>query len=176
MKVRTMAFCGMFSAFIVICAWLCIPAADGYITLQTFGLFLCLGTLGGKRGCLSVLVYLLLGAVGLPVFSGFQGGFSALIGPTGGYLMGFLFCALFYWLVTGLTGNRKGTQLVTMFGSLCVCYCFGSLWYYHMYIADGGSATVGFVVAKCVLPYLLPDIAKLLIAWQLSQKLKPFVY
>ena len=89
-----MALCGLFSALLAICAWISVPLADAAVTLQTFGVFLCLGTLGGKRGTTAILVYLLLGAVGLPVFSGFRGGFEALLGTTGGYLTGVLVSGL----------------------------------------------------------------------------------
>ena len=70
-KIRNMVLCGLFAALITLCAWLSIPLGDVAITLQTFAVFLCLSVLGGKLGTLTVLVYLLLGAVGIPVFSGF---------------------------------------------------------------------------------------------------------
>ena len=172
MKIKNMALCGLFSALLCLCAWLSFPFGDAAITLQTFGIFLCLGTLGGKRGTVSILVYLLLGAIGLPVFSGFRGGIGILLSTTGGYLTGFLACGLVYWLLSALFPNRT---LLAMLAGLLVCYCFGSMWYYHVY-TGGSSATLAFILAKCVLPFLLPDIAKLLLARHLSQKLKPFVY
>jgi len=176
MKVKTMALCGLFSALLAICAWIALPLGDVAVTLQTFGVFLCLGTLGGKRGTVSVFVYLLLGCVGLPVFSGFRGGLGALLGTTGGYLTGFLFSALFYWLLTALWGNHPRMQLASMGISLLICYIFGSLWYYAVYIQNGTAVTVGFIIIKCILPYLLPDIIKLILAWQLSRKLQRFAY
>ena len=90
MKVRNMALCGLFTAVLAVCAWLSVPMGDMVITLQTFGIFLTLGLLGGKRGSLAILVYLLLGAIGAPVFSGFRGGLGALLGTTGGYIFGML--------------------------------------------------------------------------------------
>ena len=171
-----MALCGLFSALLVVCAWIALPLGDVSVTLQTFGVFLCLGTLGGKRGTVSVLVYLLLGVVGLPVFSGFRGGFGILLGTTGGYLTGFLFSSLLYWLLTAVWRNQPRVQLFAMAAGLLVCYCFGSIWYYHVYLHGGGFATAGLIIMKCILPYLLPDLAKLLLAWHLSQKLQRFVY
>lgn len=171
-----MALCGLFSALLAVCAWIALPLGDAAVTLQTFGVFLCLGTLGGRRGTASVFVYLLLGAVGLPVFSGFRGGFGMLLGTTGGYLTGFLFSALLYWLLTALSGSRPKVQLAAMAAGLLVCYAFGSIWYYTIYLRGGTAVTIGFIIIKCILPYLLPDIAKLLLAWQLSQKLRRFVY
>ena len=172
MNVRNMTFCGIFSALLCLCAWLSFPLGDTAITLQTFGVFLCLGTLGGKRGTVSIFVYLLLGAVGLPVFSGFRGGIGTMLGTTGGYLTGFLVCGLVYWLLTFLFPRRTLPAMAT---GLLVCYLLGTVWYSIIY-TDSSAATFGFILAKCVFPFLLPDIAKLLLAYQLSKKLKPFVY
>ena len=102
MKARNMALCGLFTAILTVCAWISIPVGDMVITLQTFGIFLTLGLLGGKYGTVTMLVYLLLGAVGAPVFSGFRGGLGALLGTTGGYLFGFMLTCLCYRLLTGL--------------------------------------------------------------------------
>ena len=172
MKIRNMTLCGIFSALLCLCAWLSFPFGDTAITLQTFGVFLCLGTLGGKRGTVSIFVYLLLGAVGLPVFSGFRGGIGTLLTTTGGYLTGFLACGLVYWLLTALFPRHT---LLPMAAGLLVCYLFGSIWYSIVYTV-GSAATFGFILAKCVLPFALPDIGKLLLAYHSSKKLRPFVY
>jgi biotin transport system substrate-specific component len=79
MKTKDFAYIGLFAVIIAICSWLSVPATVPF-TLQTFAVFCALGLLGGKRGTLAVLVYLLLGAVGLPVFSGFMGGFGRAAG------------------------------------------------------------------------------------------------
>ena len=171
-----MALCGLFAALLALCAWLSFPLGDVAITLQTFGIFLCLGVLGGKRGTAAIFVYLLLGAAGLPVFSGFRGGIGMLLGTTGGYLTGFLASGLLYWLLTSFRTPSSKRQLLAMAAGLLVCYCFGSLWYYNVYIDSGSAVTFGFILIKCVLPYLLPDAIKLFFAWRLSQKLKRFVY
>ena len=168
MKVKNMALCGMFSALLALCAWIYVPFGDVAVTLQTFGIFLCLGILGGKRGSCAILVYLALGAAGLPVFSGFRGGIGALLGTTGGYLTGFGLCGLVYWLLTALFPKQ---QLLAMVAGLLICYGFGSLWYYHVYIDGGSAASLGFIVLKCVVPYLLPDTLKLILAQQLSKRI-----
>ena len=84
---RDMVYTAMFACLMTICAWISIPGQVPF-TLQTMGVFLAVGLLGGKRGTLAILVYVLMGAVGLPVFSGYQGGLARLAGPTGGYLAG----------------------------------------------------------------------------------------
>lgn len=173
MKAKNIALCGMFSALLALCAWLSLPMGDTSVSLQTFGVFLSLFVLGGKRGSIAIFVYLLLGVAGLPVFSGFRGGLGALLSPTGGYLAGFLACGLTYWLLTAHLPKR---QLQAMLTGLAVCYLLGSLWYYIVYTQRGSAVALGLVLVKCVLPFLLPDGLKLFLAWQLHKKLKPFVY
>lgn len=163
----------MLSALLCICAWISIPFGEASVTLQTFGVFLALGLLGGKYGSLVCLLYLILGAVGLPVFSGFRGGIGVLLGATGGYILGFLATALVYWLLTGLLGNALPTRITALVLGLMVCYTFGTLWFYGLYLRSGDGLTLGFVLAKCVLPYLLPDLVKLAAALTLTEKIKP---
>jgi len=174
MKVKSMALCGLFTAVLAICAWISVPMGDVVITLQTFGIFLTLGLLGGKRGTLAILVYLLLGAVGAPVFSGFRGGLGALLGTTGGYIFGFMLTSLIYWLITS-TKDTPLTRLLAMVLGLLLCYGCGSYWYMSQYLS-AGSVTLGLVLLNCVVPYLIPDAVKLILAWLLTGKLKRFVY
>lgn len=171
MKVRNMALCGAFAAFFTICAWISVPVGAISFTMQTFAVLLALGLLGGKWGGISILVYLLIGAMGVPVFSGFQGGFGVLLGATGGYLTGFLFSALIFWLLTAIFPGKKGL-LPAMAAALLVCYLVGSAWYAWVY-APG--TTFASVLSICVLPYLIPDILKLSLAWFLTGKLNRFV-
>ena len=174
MKVRNMALCGLFTAVLAICAWISLPMGDTVITLQTFGIFLTLGLLGGKRGTITVLVYLLLGAIGVPVFSGFRGGLGALLGTTGGYIFGFMSTSVLYWIMTSIKDTPR-IRLIAMVIGLLLCYGCGSWWYMTRYLSSG-QLTLGLVLLKCVVPYLLPDAIKLALAWILTGKLKRFVY
>lgn len=174
MKARNMALCGLFTAVLAVCAWISVPVGDMVITLQTFGIFLTLGLLGGKRGSITLLVYLLLGAVGTPVFSGFRGGLGALLGTTGGYIFGFMLTCLLYWLITSIR-NTPLARLLAMVLGLLVCYACGTFWYLTRYLS-AGSVTLGVVLLRCVVPYLIPDAMKLTLAWLLTARLKRFVY
>lgn len=166
MKAQNTVLCGLFAALLSICSWLCIP---GYrFTLQTFGIFLTLGLLGGKRGIAAIAVYLLLGAVGLPVFSGFRGGFSVLLEPFGGYLFGFFVGALVYRLAEACRIPRLWRFILV----LLTCYGTGSMWFFLSY---GQDMTLGALLLTCVVPYLLPDAVKLLLAELLIQRLKNYV-
>lgn len=171
MKVRKMAQCALFAALLTVCAWICVPLGDVAFTMQTFGVFLALGLLSGKWGTASIFVYLLLGAAGVPVFSGFRGGIGALTGATGGYLVGFLFTGLLYWLITALWSDSQKVRVFAMVLGLLACYAFGTIWFWFAY-AQGG---LGLILMKCVIPYLLPDAFKLILAGFLTQRLKRFV-
>ena len=174
MKARNMALCGLFTAVLAICAWISVPMGDTVITLQTFGIFLTLGLLGGKRGTVTVLVYLLLGAIGAPVFSGFRGGLGALLGTTGGYIFGFMSTSMLYWIMTSIKDTPR-IRLIAMVLGLLLCYICGSWWYMTRYLT-AAQTTLGLVLLKCVVPYLIPDAIKLTLAWILTGKLKRFVY
>ena len=150
----------MFASLTTVCAWISIPVLDIAFTLQTLGIFLSLGLLGGKRGNAAILIYLLLGAAGMPVFSGFQGGIGILAGVTGGYLWGFALAGLTYWLLEGFG------RLPAMIAGQLVCYLCGSLWFY---LYTGGG--LWLIFARCVLPFLIPDAVKIILACTLSRRL-----
>lgn len=175
-KIRTvdLVYIAMFAALMAICAWISIPSAVPF-TLQTFGVFLAVGMLGGKRGLLAICVYILLGAVGLPVFAGFKGGLSALIGTTGGYIVGFIAMAAVYWLITGRISDSRPARVIAMIAGLLVCYLFGTAWFVVVYTAKTGA--VGWLTALswCVFPYIVPDLVKLALALLLSDRLARFL-
>ena len=97
----------MFTAIIAVCAWITVPIGPVSFNLQIFGIFCAVGILGGRRSLFAVLAYLLLGAVGLPVFDGFSGGISALLSNSGGYLIGFIFIPLMYMAGEKFFGDKK---------------------------------------------------------------------
>ena len=170
MRTRDLARAALFAALIAICSWISIPTAVPF-TLQTFAVFLALGVLGGKLGTLSVAVYLLLGAVGLPVFAGFQGGLGALLGTTGGYLAGFLLTALTVWGAERRLGKSAPLFLVSCLLGLALSYLFGSVWLAAVYAAPSGPVGLVTVLGWCVFPFVLPDLAKLALAVVLSRRL-----
>ena len=124
-RVVDLAYMAVCAALIAICSWISIPAAVPF-TMQTFAVFCVLGLLGGKRGTISILVYILLGAVGLPVFAGFSGGIGILFGTTGGYIIGFIFVGLIYWAAEKLFGAKLPLRIAAMVLGLAVCYAFGT--------------------------------------------------
>ena len=168
-SVRDMIYVSLMAVVIALCSWMSVPSAIPF-TMQTFAVFCALLLLGGRRGFLSVLLYILLAAFGLPVLSGFRGGIGALLGPTGGYILGFALCALLYWLL-----ERRLPPLVPLIAGLLVCYLFGTLWFVYVY--SSGEKEIGFGAALmlCVVPYLVPDAIKLLLAFVLARRVKKAV-
>jgi len=106
-SVRDLTRVALMTAILAVCGWITIPLPEPMVpfTLQTFGVFLCLLLLGGRDGTLAIAAYLLLGAVGAPVFSSFRGGLGVLLGSTGGYLTGFLAMGLLYWARAAPSGS-----------------------------------------------------------------------
>lgn len=174
MKTLDMVYIALFACLMAICAWISIPGQIPF-TLQTMGVFLAVGLLGGKRGTVAVLVYILMGAVGLPVFSGFAGGLGKLLGMTGGYIVGFLLSALLMWAMEALFGSKKWVLPVSMVVGLIACYAFGTAWFMVVYTSSKGAITLGAVLGMCVIPYIIPDAVKIAVVLLLTKALKRFV-
>ena len=156
--IRTLdiTYIGAAVALITICSWISIPTTIPF-TLQTFAVMLTVLLLGGMRGTIAIIVYILLGAVGVPVFSGFSGGIGKLMGPTGGYIIGFLGTALVMWGFEKFLGKKLWINIAAIVLGLIVCYAFGTMWFIKLYTADDGSkATLAMALSWCVIPYLIP--------------------
>lgn len=173
-KIRDMVYMALFAVLIAICAWISVPAPVPF-TMQTFGVFMAIGVLGGKRGTGAILLYLMMGAVGLPVFSSFTGGIGRLMGVTGGYIVGFLFSALLMWLLENLWGTKPMAQCLSMILGLLVCYAFGTMWFMMVYTRTTGDIGLWTALVMCVFPYLIPDGLKIALAMLLSRRLRPYV-
>lgn len=171
-KMRTvdMAYIAMFAVVMAVCAWISIPAAVPF-TLQTLGVFLAVGMLGGKRGTLAVLIYLLLGAVGMPVFAGFNGGLGYMLGSTGGYIVGFALSALTMWGFEAMLGRKTWVLAVSMVLGLAVCYAFGTAWFMVVYAKNTGAIGLMTALGWCVIPYIVPDLVKIALALLLQKLL-----
>ena len=182
LKTVDIVLIGAFAALMAICAWITIPGTVPF-TLQTFGVFITFYLLGGKRGTIAVLIYILLGAVGLPVFSGFKGGWGVLIGTTGGYIIGFLFSALVMWAIyrpfEKLENKNRATKLLVPFlemtVGLIVCYAFGTAWFMVVYTRTKGALSLATCLSWCVIPFVIPDLIKIALALVLGFRLRRFV-
>ena len=169
-KTLDLVFTAVGAVLIAICSWISIPTAIPF-TLQTFAVFLVLSVLGGKRGTLSILVYILLGAVGVPVFSGFTSGIGILLGTTGGYIIGFIFMGLLYWLAVGLLSKKLWVEILALVIGMAVMYAFGTAWFMVVYTRTTEAIGVWSALSWCVFPFLIPDFVKLGLAMLLARRI-----
>ena len=173
-RIRDMVYIALFAGLIAVCAWISIPTTVPF-TMQTFAVFAAVGILGGKRGTMAVLVYILLGAVGLPVFAGFNAGMGALLGTTGGYILGFLGSGLVMWAMESLPGKRRLVLFASMVTGLLVCYAFGTVWFMLVYTRTTGAVSFATVLGWCVIPFIIPDLLKIGLAMLITGRVKPLM-
>jgi biotin transport system substrate-specific component len=157
-KLRSLVLTGVMAAVICVVAPWSIAIGEVPITLTQLAIYLTLFVLGWKRGTISCLVFLLLGAFGLPVFSGFSGGLGKILGPTGGYLLGYLPMCVLAGL--GIDKFRNPIlQALAMIVGTAVCYFFGTAWY-----CIQGSHPVAYALGICVFPFIPFDLAKIVLS------------
>lgn len=173
-KTQDTVYIGIFAAIIAVCSWISIPSTVPF-TLQTMGVFTAVGILGGKRGTLAVLSYILLGAIGVPVFAGLTGGIGVILGTTGGYIVGFLFSALLMWGMEKAFGNSKIVLVASMIAGLLVCYAIGTIWFMAVYSKSSGAIGLGTVLSWCVIPFIIPDLLKIGVSLLLTNRLRKVI-
>lgn len=157
-KVYPLAMTAVMAAVICVLGPISIPIGPVPISFTNLAIYLSLYILGWKRGTLSYLIYVLIGMVGMPVFSGYAGGFGKLFGPTGGYIIGFIPMAL----IAGWGIDRYQNRAVQMAGMMvgtAVCYAFGTAWF----CIQAGYA-VGAALGLCVFPFIPGDLIKMAVA------------
>ncbi len=157
MKTKKLVYCALFAALIAIMSLVAIPITPIPLNLALVAVLLAGGMLGKKYGTLSVIVYIFIGTVGMPVFAGFRGGFSVLAGPTGGYITGYIIVAALTGLIYEKTRKIKFTIPVMMF-AVILCYAIGTAWYCYIMKSDVLSA-----LSLCVLPFIPADIIKIVL-------------
>ncbi|MDO4546127.1 MAG: biotin transporter BioY [Bacillota bacterium] len=179
-----LVLCGLFAALTAICSFITIPLGFTPIPLNlgTLAVFLTGGILGKKYGSISIIVYVLLGAAGVPVFSGFRGGFSVLVGPTGGYIAGYIAAVFLIGLILDKwfgkvrrSEKRRNTKdlalcALSMIVGLTVCYALGTAWFMFSTGTDLWASLIA-----CVIPFLPGDAIKILAASILVRKLRPIL-
>lgn len=167
MSTRSIARCGVLVALLAASAWITVPLGPVPFTMQTFVLALLPQVVSTRDAVFTVVVYLLLGAVGVPVFSGFQGGFGVLMGPTGGYLLGFAVgmpvagvLARANVLPRRARGAAAGTAL------LAVSYVLGTFQLMNVYGIDASAA-----LAVAVVPFVVPDVVKVAMSVGVAERI-----
>ena len=165
-----MIYTAVGAVLIAICSWISIPTTIPF-TLQTFAVFTVLLMLGGERGTLATVVYVIMGAVGLPVFANFTGGMGIILGNTGGYILGFIFMGLIHIFVTKVFGDRLIPEIISLVIGLIVCYTFGTAWFMYVYMKSTGPVGVLTVLSWCVFPFVIPDLIKMVLAFVIAKRI-----
>ena len=171
MQTLDMVYIAIGVTLISICSWISVPTAVPF-TLQTFAVFLVLLLLGGKRGTFATVLYVILGALGLPVFAHFTGGIGIILGSTGGYIVGFIFMGFVYMIMERMFGQKNTVAMIALVIGLVVCYAFGTAWFMYVYTRDTGSVGLLMVLGWCVFPFIIPDIIKLVLALLISKRVR----
>ena len=174
LNTQDIVFTGIFAALIAVCSWISVPTAVPF-TMQTFAVFMAVLVLGGKRGTLAVVVYIILGAVGIPVFANFTGGFGILLGSTGGYIAGFILTALIMWGMEGISRGNAILRIVSMLLGLLACYTAGTIWFMVVYSRANGAIGVMTALSWCVFPFIIPDLIKIAIAYIISPSIRKMI-
>lgn len=159
--------CALFAAIICIAAPNSIPIGLVPVTLTNLVIYVAVYVLGTKGSTISYVIYLLLGIIGLPVFSGYEGGVGKLAGPTGGYLIGFILMAIISGLFMELS---KANMFITGLGMVlgtAVAYLFGTVWFIAQLHYTWMEA-----LAVCVFPFIIFDLAKIVIATILGKTIR----
>nr|MBE6545459.1 biotin transporter BioY [Oscillospiraceae bacterium] len=164
--IRDLTEIAIVSALLCLSALIYIPFAVP-ITLQTLVLFLSLFTLGGRRTSIATAVYIAIGALGVPVFSGFSGGIARLFDATGGYIFGLLLGAICFWILEKIMPGNSLFSAVKAGASLFMIYLLGTSWYAFVYLKGEGF---GYLISICVLPFIIPDVVKIYIAYIISKR------
>ena len=158
-RTRFITRTGLFAAIIALLSPFAIPLGPVPITLSLFAILLAAVVLDWKQAAAAVAVYILLGVVGLPVFSGGKGGAAVLAGATGGYIWSYIPCAVIAALIAGKTRAQGAKRMaVSAIGCVCgviVCYLCGTL----QFSAVAGR-TFADALSVCVLPFIIPDLIK----------------
>lgn len=170
-NISDMVFVALGAVLIAVCSWISIPFTVPF-TMQTFAVFLVSGLYGMGRGTMSLVIYLLLGCVGMPVFTGFRGGLHVLAGPTGGYLVGFLCLPPLMGAMQKMFGKKNWVFVVSGCVGLLLCYAFGTAWFMILYMYQGENIGIMAVLGMCVFPFVIPDILKLGLAMAVVKRFK----
>lgn len=166
-QTRDMVTAALCTAIIAVCSQIQFPLPSGVpVTLQTFAVALCGFLLAPKFAGASIIVYLLLGAVGVPVFAQFSGGAQVLFGMTGGFLFGFIAMA-----VLGSLSKKAAPSIALSLAGLLVCHIAGVL-QFMLIMHTGLLETIGMVS----LPFILKDILSVLLAWMLASRVRPMLH
>lgn len=167
MRTKKIAYCAIFVALTAILSQIAIPIGPIPINLALISVYMSGIMLGGFYGALSMVIYILLGVIGIPVFVGFQGGAGAIVGATGGFIVAYIFVSLFVGIGAKFFKDKMIFILLCLIISTALLYLLGALWYMQFSAASFYQAII-----ICVVPFIFGDIIKIFISVVLGLKLK----
>ncbi|MBQ7052643.1 MAG: biotin transporter BioY [Clostridia bacterium] len=166
-SVHRLTLCALMCALCAVLSQIQIPLPPVPLSLSLLAVYLGGLLLGARGGAAAAGVYVALGAAGIPVFAGFSGGFSALLGPTGGFLLGYIPCAYITGALSVRLGGTRSAALLSMLAGTAVCYALGTA---HFMLVSG--AALSAALAACVLPFIPGDLLKMALAAHLAPRLR----
>jgi biotin transport system substrate-specific component len=171
-KIQTwhLILCALFAALTAVLSQVAIPIGPVPINLATFSVFCAGALLGPRLGALSQLIYVLLGAVGVPVFTMFSGGVGRLVGPTGGFIVGYVAAAWIVGMLAGRWGDKFPMLILAMVAGAASYFLLGTLWY----MISTKSGLIQALMA-CVIPFLPGDALKMILAAILTLRMRPIL-
>lgn len=165
--VQQLCFIALMAGVMCLLGPLSIPIGPVPISVMTLLIYLSVYILGMKMGTISCVIYLMLGFVGLPVFAGYTGGAGKLLGPTGGYLVGYIFLALVSGFLMEKMAYRRIWCLLATIAGTAVLYVFGTAWFVVLM-----DCSIGYALSMCVVPFLIGDLAKIVLAELVGQEVR----
>ena len=165
--VQQLCFIALMAGVMCLLGPLSIPIGPVPISVMTLLIYLSVYILGMKMGTISCVIYLMLGFVGLPVFAGYTGGAGKLLGPTGGYLVGYIFLTLVSGFLMEKMAYRRIWCLLATIAGTAVLYAFGTAWFVVLM-----DCSIGYALSMCVVPFLIGDLAKIVLAELVGQEVR----
>ena len=170
-RTQKLTLCALFAALTALLSQVAVPLPMVPINMALVAVYLAGGVLGARDGAMSQVVYVFMGAVGLPVFSLFRGGISILAGPTGGYIVGYILTAALVGYLMEHWGGRFWQLVLSMVIGLALCYALGTIWFVSI-----THNTFVMALSVCVLPFLPGDAVKIALAAVLIPKIRAILW
>ncbi|MDD5916682.1 MAG: biotin transporter BioY [Clostridiales bacterium] len=167
-KIIALALTAAFAAVICILSPLSIPIGAVPISLSVFAVA-CVAAVIGRKSCISVLLYIVIGAAGLPVFAKFAAGLGVITGATGGYIIGYIPLALMIGAAADSDAKLPASVLLYAGGLFC-CYTLGTAWF--MFVTE---SSLKYALSVCVIPFISPDAIKLVAAGAIGSRIRKAV-
>lgn len=169
-KTKNLVVCALMAALTAVFSQIAVPIGPVPINLALLSIFVAGAFLGPVYGTLSQLVYVLLGAISIPVFANFSGGLGIIVGPTGGYIIGYIFTAFITGIIIKKSNKSILMYIIAMVLGLVACYSLGTAWFIYV-----TKRTLIESLTLCVFPFLIGDAVKIALAIVITKRLEKVI-